>query len=42
MYRHAGHQLFVSRGVGTVGFPMRLWCPPEIAVFDFVPRGAAR
>jgi predicted MPP superfamily phosphohydrolase len=42
LFRHAGHWLFVSRGVGTVGFPMRLWCPPEIAVFDFVGRQTPR
>ncbi len=23
-------QLYVSRGIGTVGIPMRLNCPPEI------------
>jgi predicted MPP superfamily phosphohydrolase len=28
---HFGHmQLYVNRGLGTVGFPMRLNCPPEI------------
>jgi len=42
LYRHSGHWVFVSKGVGTVGFPLRTWCPPEIAVFDFFPRGVAK
>jgi hypothetical protein len=42
LYRHAGHWLFVSRGVGTVGLPVRMWAPPEIAVFELVPRGSHR
>jgi predicted MPP superfamily phosphohydrolase len=31
-YRHGAAQMFVSRGVGTVGLPMRINCPPEIVV----------
>lgn len=27
-----GTSLFVSRGIGTSGVPMRLFCPPEVAV----------
>lgn len=27
--------LYVNRGVGTARIPARLFCPPEIAVFDF-------
>ena len=34
LYRHSGKWLFVSRGVGTVGLPLRLWAPPDIVVFD--------
>ena len=31
---HSGRtQLYVNRGIGTVGLPFRLWCPPEITVF---------
>ncbi|HEY0307019.1 MAG TPA: metallophosphoesterase [Acidobacteriaceae bacterium] len=25
-------QLYVNRGLGTVGLPLRLWCPPEITL----------
>jgi len=29
-----GHmQLYVNRGIGTVGVPFRLNCPPEITIF---------
>ena len=27
------YQLYTSRGIGVIGLPMRLMCPPEIAVF---------
>jgi predicted MPP superfamily phosphohydrolase len=31
---HLGHlQLYVNRGIGTVGVPFRLNCPPEITLF---------
>ncbi len=30
--------LFVSRGVGTVGLPLRVNCPPEVAVLTLVGR----
>ena len=29
--------IFVSRGVGTVYVPVRLNCPPEVAVLTFEP-----
>jgi len=36
LYRfpHAGTTslLYVNRGLGTVGLPLRLWCPPEITL----------
>ncbi|MGB9773132.1 MAG: metallophosphoesterase [Bacteroidota bacterium] len=32
-YRNNGTQLYVSRGIGTVGLPMRVNCPPEITLF---------
>lgn len=35
LYRHAGQWLFVSRGVGTVGLPFRMFAPPDIGVFEF-------
>jgi predicted MPP superfamily phosphohydrolase len=31
--RPAGMQLYVNRGIGTVGVPFRFDCPPEITVF---------
>jgi predicted MPP superfamily phosphohydrolase len=31
-----GLQLYVSRGVGTIGVHVRFLCPPEIACFDIV------
>jgi len=34
LYRNAGNWHFVSRGVGTVGVPLRLWAPPDIVIFD--------
>lgn len=30
-------RLYVSRGLGVVGAPFRLFAPPEIAVFDLMP-----
>jgi predicted MPP superfamily phosphohydrolase len=30
LYKEGDSNLYVSRGIGTVGFPMRLNCPPEI------------
>jgi hypothetical protein len=32
-YRHANAQMFISVGVGSVHFPMRYGCPPEIVVY---------
>ena len=32
-FRHGPTQLYVNRGIGTVGVPFRLDCPPEITVF---------
>jgi len=31
-YSYGRTQMFVSRGIGTVGLPMRLNCPPEVAL----------
>lgn len=36
-----GMQLYVNRGIGTVGVPFRFFCPPEITVFTLQP-GEAR
>ncbi len=32
-FRLGGMQLYVNRGIGTVGLPFRLNCPPEISLF---------
>jgi predicted MPP superfamily phosphohydrolase len=32
LYRHSGDVLFVNRGLGVVGLPIRIGAPPEIAV----------
>jgi predicted MPP superfamily phosphohydrolase len=30
-------QLYVNRGIGTVGLPMRFRCPPEISLLTLQP-----
>lgn len=35
--RREGTEIFVSRGVGTVYVPLRLNCPPEVAVLTLQP-----
>jgi len=32
LFRYGPTQLYVNRGIGTVGLPLRLNCPPEITV----------
>lgn len=32
LYRYGETQLYVNRGIGTVGLPLRLNCPPEITM----------
>jgi uncharacterized protein len=34
-FRFGKLQLYVNRGIGTVGVPFRLNCPPEITLFTF-------
>jgi predicted MPP superfamily phosphohydrolase len=36
-YREGRSLLFVSRGLGTVHLPVRLCCPPEMALFELSP-----
>lgn len=36
IFRHAGSWIYVSRGVGTVSLPVRMWAPPDIGVFEIV------
>jgi len=38
-YKKAGGQLYVNRGIGTTGFPIRLGARPEITMLELV-RGA--
>ncbi|MGE5602961.1 MAG: metallophosphoesterase [Nitrososphaerales archaeon] len=33
--------LFVTWGVGSAAPPLRIWCPPDVLVVDFLPSGAA-
>jgi uncharacterized protein len=33
MFRLGRLQLYVNRGIGTIGVPFRLFCPPEITMF---------
>jgi hypothetical protein len=33
LFRLGSMQLYVNRGIGTVGLPFRLNCPPEITLF---------
>jgi predicted MPP superfamily phosphohydrolase len=35
-----GTTMFVSRGLGTVYVPVRINCPPEVAILTLQPRGA--
>src|SRR5436309_7182222 len=35
-YEKSGAQLYVNRGIGTTGFPIRLGARPEITVFELV------
>jgi uncharacterized protein len=36
-YRRGELQMYVSRGVGTSVIPARLWCGPEVALFEVFP-----
>ncbi len=36
LYRSGNSQLYVSRGIGSVGLPIRLNCPPEITKITLV------
>ena len=39
--RRENTAVFVSRGVGTVYVPVRINCPPEVAILTLKPRGLA-
>ncbi len=36
-FREGESHLFVSRGLGWSVAPLRMWCPPEIALLELVP-----
>lgn len=36
-YPQAPVPLYVSRGIGTTGYPARLGCPPEVAILELHP-----
>jgi predicted MPP superfamily phosphohydrolase len=36
-FRFNQMQLYVNRGIGTVGLPFRFDCPPEITVITLQP-----
>ena len=36
-YERRGSQLYVNRGIGTIGMPMRLGSTPEITLFELLP-----
>jgi uncharacterized protein len=38
-FRKAGGQLYVNRGIGTIGPPIRWGAPPEITVFELTRNG---
>ena len=38
-YEKRGSRLYVSRGVGMTILPVRLFCRPELPIFDLVPGG---
>jgi len=35
-YKENDTNLYVSRGIGTVGFPLRLNCPPEVTQIKLI------
>jgi predicted MPP superfamily phosphohydrolase len=37
LFRFGQMQLYVNRGIGTVGLPFRLNCPPEITILTLKP-----
>jgi predicted MPP superfamily phosphohydrolase len=39
LHRHAGNWIWVSRGVGTVSYPVRLWSPPDVGILEISGRG---
>jgi hypothetical protein len=42
LYRVGAMQVYVNRGIGTVGLPFRLNCPPEISLFTLRPADGSK
>jgi predicted MPP superfamily phosphohydrolase len=38
-FQKPGGQLYVNRGIGTIGVPMRIGAPPEITVYELTREG---
>ena len=36
LYSEGGHQLYVNRGFGYLGYPGRVGMPPEITILELV------
>ena len=36
LYHAHGSPLYVNRGIGTIGVPIRLGSPPEVAILELV------
>jgi hypothetical protein len=34
LFQRPGGQLYVNRGIGTIGVPIRIGAPPEITVYE--------
>ena len=34
LFARTGGQLYVNRGIGTIGVPIRIGAPPEITLFE--------
>ena len=41
-FQRGGSQLYVSRGIGVVGVPIRVFAPPEIELFELRRSGVGR
>jgi uncharacterized protein len=39
LYEKGSSQIYVNRGIGTIGFPIRFDCPPEITVIELTREG---
>jgi predicted MPP superfamily phosphohydrolase len=42
LFRLGSMQLYVNRGIGTIGVPFRFDCPPELTSFTLHSAGSQR